>query len=100
MTLEHPARAFLIEHQARLLDFYGVTATSRCVELQDPPMKSHVLDAGKGEPLFRSWHALADSTIPRYHLKSRQSAVSSRQQSWTGADAGILPRQVQPLQGK
>lgn len=39
-----------IDLQARLLAHYGVNATSRFVELSEPRMRTHVLDAGDGEP--------------------------------------------------
>ncbi len=51
MALEHPARAHFIELQGKLLDYYRVTASSRYLELQNPPMKAHVLEAGQGQPL-------------------------------------------------
>lgn len=41
-----------IELQARLLDHYGVNATSRFVDLEEPRMRAHVLDAGEGEPVL------------------------------------------------
>jgi pimeloyl-ACP methyl ester carboxylesterase len=41
-----------VELQARLLDFYGVRAESRFVDLATPRMRAHVLDAGAGEPLL------------------------------------------------
>lgn len=40
-----------VELQAQLLDFYGVQATSRFVELASPRMRAHVLEAGAGEPV-------------------------------------------------
>lgn len=40
-----------VELQAKLLDFYGVTAVSRYVELASPRMRAHVLEAGAGEPV-------------------------------------------------
>ncbi len=39
-----------IEWQGRLLDYYGVQATSRFLELKNPSMRAHVLEAGEGEP--------------------------------------------------
>lgn len=41
-----------IELQARLLDYYGVKATSRFVELAEPRMRAHLLEAGAGEPVL------------------------------------------------
>jgi pimeloyl-ACP methyl ester carboxylesterase len=41
-----------VELQGRLLAHYGVDATSRFVELAEPRMRAHVLDAGKGEPVL------------------------------------------------
>jgi pimeloyl-ACP methyl ester carboxylesterase len=37
--------------QRRLLAHYGVTASSRFVDLAQPQMRAHVLEAGSGEPL-------------------------------------------------
>lgn len=45
-----PVQRF-IELQAELLDFYGVQATSRFLELASPRMRAHVLEAGAGEPV-------------------------------------------------
>jgi pimeloyl-ACP methyl ester carboxylesterase len=39
------------ELQAQVLDFYKVKATSRFVDLTDPPMQAHVLEAGVGQPV-------------------------------------------------
>lgn len=41
-----------MELQGKLLDFYGVRATSRFLELKQPRMRAHVLEAGEGEPLL------------------------------------------------
>ena len=41
-----------IELQARLLEYYGVEATSRYLQLAEPRMRAHVLDAGAGEPVL------------------------------------------------
>lgn len=38
--------------QQDLLAFYGVRATSRFVQLADPRIRAHVLDAGQGEPVI------------------------------------------------
>ncbi|MCK9518043.1 MAG: alpha/beta hydrolase [Dehalococcoidia bacterium] len=38
--------------QAKLLDYYGVRATSRLVQLARPAMRAHVLEAGEGEPII------------------------------------------------
>jgi pimeloyl-ACP methyl ester carboxylesterase len=38
-----------VEFQDQLLRYYTVTATSRYVNLKEPPMRAHVLEAGKGE---------------------------------------------------
>lgn len=38
--------------QSRLLDHYGVRATSRFVDLARPAMRAHYLEAGEGEPLI------------------------------------------------
>jgi pimeloyl-ACP methyl ester carboxylesterase len=45
-----PQHAAFAEMQDRLLHHYGVTARSRYVELTDPPMRVHLLEAGQGEP--------------------------------------------------
>lgn len=37
--------------QAKLLDFYGVRAKSRFVQLKEPNLRAHVLEAGAGEPV-------------------------------------------------
>lgn len=39
------------EMQRRLLDYYGVRATSRYLKLERPPIRAHVLEAGQGEPV-------------------------------------------------
>jgi pimeloyl-ACP methyl ester carboxylesterase len=41
-----------VELQGRLLALYGVSATSRFLELAKPRMRAHVLDAGEGEPVL------------------------------------------------
>lgn len=41
-----------VELQSQLLAHYGVRATSRFVELAEPRMRAHVLDAGAGEPVL------------------------------------------------
>ena len=40
-----------IELQSKLLALYDVRATSRFVELKNPRMRAHVLEAGSGEPV-------------------------------------------------
>jgi hypothetical protein len=50
MTREERAREFE-ELQDEVLRLYGVAARSRFVELDKPPMRAHVLEAGDGEPL-------------------------------------------------
>lgn len=50
-TAGSPQQGF-VELQARLLAHYGVNATSRFVELAQPRMTAHVLDAGAGEPVL------------------------------------------------
>lgn len=37
--------------QRQLLEFYGAQATSRFVQLANPQMRAHVLEAGAGEPV-------------------------------------------------
>lgn len=39
------------EAQAAVLEHYGTEATSRFVQLDDPPLRVHVLEAGRGEPV-------------------------------------------------
>lgn len=46
-----PVQQF-IELQAKLLEYYGVSAVSRFVELASPQMRAHVLEAGAGEPVI------------------------------------------------
>lgn len=41
-----------VELQSQLLAHYGVRAESRFVELAEPRMRAHVLDAGEGEPVL------------------------------------------------
>jgi pimeloyl-ACP methyl ester carboxylesterase len=43
--------AHFAEIQERLLNYYGVNAQSRYVQLQEPALQAHVLEAGAGEPL-------------------------------------------------
>lgn len=40
-----------VESQQRLLAHYGVDATSRFVQVNDPAMRVHVLEAGQGDPV-------------------------------------------------
>jgi pimeloyl-ACP methyl ester carboxylesterase len=40
------------ELQDQVLDFYGVRATSRYLWLTKPRMRTHVLEAGRGEPIL------------------------------------------------
>lgn len=51
-TAPDEATERFIELQARLLQHYGVKATSRHLELAEPRMRAHVLDAGAGEPVL------------------------------------------------
>lgn len=46
------AIARFIALQDQLLDYYGVKATSRFVQLARPAMRAHVLEAGEGEPIL------------------------------------------------
>jgi pimeloyl-ACP methyl ester carboxylesterase len=46
-----PATQRFVALQQRLLDHYGVRATSRFVHLRSPAMRVHVLEAGQGPPL-------------------------------------------------
>jgi len=48
---QDPAVAQFIDLQGRLLDHYKVRASSRFVDLAQPPMRAHVLEAGQGHPL-------------------------------------------------
>lgn len=48
---EAQAVARFIDLQAQLLDFYGVRASSRVVELERPAMRVHLLEGGEGEPV-------------------------------------------------
>ena len=50
-TADGGATGHFIELQAHLLEHYGVNATSLFVELAEPRMRAHVLDAGGGEPV-------------------------------------------------
>jgi pimeloyl-ACP methyl ester carboxylesterase len=45
------ARQRFIQLQQKLLDYYGVHATSRYVDLKNPRLKAHVLEAGHGDPI-------------------------------------------------
>ena len=45
-----PEHAAFVDAQDRLLEHYGVTARSRYVHLERPPMRAHLLEAGHGEP--------------------------------------------------
>ena len=46
-----PATQRFVGLQQRLLEHYGVRATSRFVRLRSPAMRAHVLEAGQGPPL-------------------------------------------------
>lgn len=37
--------------QSALLDHYGTEATSRFVQVEEPPLECHLLEAGEGEPI-------------------------------------------------
>jgi pimeloyl-ACP methyl ester carboxylesterase len=54
-TSTHDRETSAIHHfmelQAQMLDFYGVNARSRFVELAVPRMRLHVLEAGEGQPV-------------------------------------------------
>jgi len=39
-------------HQGRLLEHYGVDAMSRSMEIMEPAMRVHLLEAGHGEPMI------------------------------------------------
>jgi hypothetical protein len=45
-----PQLAAFVEAQDRLLRHYGVSARSRYLALERPPMRAHLLEAGQGEP--------------------------------------------------
>lgn len=51
MTTDNDARRAFAERQQELLRFYGVTARSRYIEIAQPRMRVHLLEAGAGEPL-------------------------------------------------
>jgi pimeloyl-ACP methyl ester carboxylesterase len=46
------ADARFTEKQKKLIDAAGVRAASRFVDVKDPPLRVHVLDAGQGEPVL------------------------------------------------
>lgn len=46
-----PEQQEFLEVQGRLLDHYHAEARDRFVEIQDPPMRVHLLEAGKGAPV-------------------------------------------------
>jgi pimeloyl-ACP methyl ester carboxylesterase len=48
---ESASRSLFAELQNQLLRHYGVTAISRYVDLKEPPMRAHLLEAGRGEPV-------------------------------------------------
>ncbi len=51
MTYDDEARKAFAERQAALLDYYELPARSRYLDLERPRMRSHLLEAGEGEPL-------------------------------------------------
>jgi pimeloyl-ACP methyl ester carboxylesterase len=50
-TARELLNARFIDLQTKVLDYYGVDATSRYVQLEQPCMRAHVLEAGEGEPV-------------------------------------------------
>jgi pimeloyl-ACP methyl ester carboxylesterase len=51
MTISDQTRKVFAERQEALLEFYGVPARSRYLEIERPEMRVHLLEAGAGEPL-------------------------------------------------
>jgi len=51
MTTDHEPREAFAERQQELLRFYGVPARSRYIDIAQPEMRVHLLEAGAGEPL-------------------------------------------------
>ncbi len=63
--------------QKALLEAAGVPATSRYVEVRDPPLRVHVLEAGQGDPVLMvhggnsvaiGWLPLLERLHPAFHL--------------------------------
>ena len=65
MAQVDPTERF-VELQNKLLASYGVTAASRFVHLDKPPMRAHVLEAGTGEPvmLFHGGDGEGEVAVP------------------------------------
>jgi len=51
MSTDHDLRQAFAVRQGELLRFYGVPARSRYLDLEQPEMRVHLLEAGEGEPL-------------------------------------------------
>lgn len=49
---EEMAKESFIELQEKLLNHYGVIAKSRYVDLKEPKLRAHVLEAGSGPPVI------------------------------------------------
>jgi pimeloyl-ACP methyl ester carboxylesterase len=49
---ESPEAKYFEKEQSRVLAKYGVAAKTRFVQLTKPSLRTHVLDAGRGEPVL------------------------------------------------